>query len=803
MIRARLLTWLSNPIRAWRVAGWVGRACAWLCGSCVLLFALFLLLPVVRFDKPISTVLLAADGSLLSASTAADQQWRFPPRSSTPARYATALQRFEDRRFMKHPGFDPLAAARALKQNIQAGKVVSGASTLTMQVVRMWREGKPRTLLEKVIEVVLALRLEWSASKEEILALHASHAPFGGNVVGLDAAAWRYFGRSADQLSWAEAATLAVLPNSPALVHPGRSRDTLLARRNRLLDSLMQAGTLTPDTCELAKDEPLASAPLPMPHLAPHLLARMRGNAPRVVHTTVEGALQERVNSILKRHHARLDGNQIHNVAALVVEVDSGQVKAYVGNAPGLDAHHMAEHQGHVDIVNAPRSTGSVLKPFLFAAAIHEGEILPTELLEDLPLRIGGFAPENFARTYSGAVPAASALARSLNVPAARLLQDHGVDRFHHLLTRLGMTTLDRPASHYGLALILGGAEGTLWDLVGMYSSMARLVQRASHAGNTDDAIFPPHVEQGAKVENAENVPLDPGAVFVTLQAMLEVERPGVEASWREFTAPRKVAWKTGTSFGFRDAWAIGVTPRYAVGVWAGNADGEGRPGLMGTPVAAPILFDIFAALPSGAWFTPPSSHLVPIQICSHSGQRAGPDCADTETIMVPRAGRNARVCQHCQSVNMDATGRYRVHGRCESVFNMKQEKRFVLPAGMETFYRSRHADYTPLPPFWKDCTRSGGDAGSLSILYPRTDSEVYVPLEADGSRGRAVFEAAHREPHAVLFWHLDQVYLGKTQRFHQMGVAPQPGPHTLIVMDAQGQRVERRFTVMAQPGGG
>jgi penicillin-binding protein 1C len=288
------------------------------------------------------------------------------------------------------------------------------------------------------------------------------------------------------------------------------------------------------------------------------------------------------------------------------------------------------------------------------------------------------------------------------------------------------------------------------------------------------------------------------------LQAMLEVERPGVDASWREFAAPRRVAWKTGTSFGFRDAWAIGVTPRFAVGIWAGNTGGEGRPGLTGFGAAAPILFDVFDTLPSSGWFRAPARDLVPVTVCRHSGQRAGPACRDTEIIEVPRAGLEGHPCTYCQVVHLDQSGTHRVHSGCEPVHAMKTVERFVLPPGIEWFYRMRHADYAPMPPWRSDCTSAlGNGAASLSIIYPKPDTAVYVPIELDGKRGRTVLEAAHRDPRATIYWHLDDQYLGLTRDIHQMAVAPAPGSHVLTLVDDTGERLERRFTVLDKPRNG
>ncbi len=617
-----------------------------------LLLGFWLLVPVVAFDDPLSTVVLDRDGELLGASIAADGQWRFGVAPEVPEKFAQAILCFEDRRFYLHPGVDPIALARAALRNLQGGRVVSGGSTLTMQVVRLARKGQPRTLAEKSIEAVLALRLTLSHSKRQVLGLYAAYAPFGGNTVGLDAAAWRYFGREASRLSWAETATLAVLPNAPALVHPGRNRDRLLAKRDRLLDLLRERGAIDAATEALAKREPLPPSPEPLPMLAPHLVARVSAErrerrfragdpSPWVV-TTLRKSVQLRAVEILARHRRTLAENDVRNAAALVLDAPSGEVLAYVGNQwpPGGD-----EHGEHVDVIPARRSTGSVLKPLLYASMLEAGEVLPQQLVPDVPTHLGSFHPENFDRAYAGAVPAAQALARSLNVPAVRLLRSHGVERFAAELRRLGLTTLDRPGSEYGLALILGGAEGSLWDVTGVYAGLARAA-----LGRDDYPFFAPSfrpVPPGARRPAAS--PLGPAASYLTLRAMLEVERPGDDLAWRAFASSRRVAWKTGTSYGFRDAWAIGVTPEHAVGIWVGNASGEGRAGLTGHSAAAPILFDLVGTLGGGAWFGEPGRGLEDIDVCARSGMRAGPYCASRRSELVPRAGLDSPPCAYCR----------------------------------------------------------------------------------------------------------------------------------------------------------
>ena len=362
-------------------------------------------------DVSYSTVVESAEGELLGARIAADEQWRFPPRDTVPERYATALVQFEDRAFWWHPGVNPVALVRAAVDNLRAGHVMSGGSTLTMQVIRLSRQ-KERTLWQKAIEAVQATRLEFRYSKKHILALYAAHAPYGGNVVGLEAAAWRYFGRPAAELSWAEAATLAILPNAPGTLHLSRGREQLLAKRNRLLERLLAHGDIDRDTYEAALEEPLPGAPLPLPALAPHYVNRCpQGERTR---TTLRIGLQKAVSDAVDRRSNDLAAEGVADMAAVVIDNASGAVVAYIGNAcmdrerPGMQ----------VDVAASARSTGSILKPFLYAAALEEGVILPRTLLPDVPMNLGGFAPQNFDRQFYGAVPASEALARSLNVPA-------------------------------------------------------------------------------------------------------------------------------------------------------------------------------------------------------------------------------------------------------------------------------------------------------------------------------------------------------------------------------------------------
>ena len=754
-------------------------------------------LPTQLFSDPTCTVLEDSKGNLLGARIADDGQWRFPHNENVPEKFRQAIIQFEDRDFYDHMGFSGKAFARAIRQNLQSGRVVSGGSTLTMQLVRLIRKGKSRSMWEKAVEVFMATRLERTYTKDEILAYYASNAPFGGNVVGLDAAAWRYYGRSAEELSWSEAATLAVLPNAPSLIYPGKNQQRLLEKRNRLLDRLHEVGQIDETGLMLAKAEPLPGKPHPLPQMAPHLLDRLskEGYTGKRVKTTIDRELQENATELVAIHHRRLAENEIHNAAALVLKVKTGEVLAYIGNTD-TDS---PEHGSFVDVITAPRSTGSILKPFLFACMLDDGKLTPRMLIKDVPSQYGSYSPRNFNLTYDGAVPARKALARSLNVPAVRMLNNYGIEKFHHQLKRLGMTTLHRSPREYGLSLVLGGAEGTLWDLASIYANLARTLNEfpSYHSSLRARPRYIRDVE-GLPVPGAEIPILCPSAIWHTYEAMLEVTRPESDINWRAFSNSNKIAWKTGTSFGFRDAWAIGVTPEYVVAVWVGNADGEGRPGLVGIEAAAPLMFDIFDRLPSGDWFHPPYDDMSRVNVCRLSGHRASELCQVVDSVYLPNPSLKTIACPYHQLVHLDKSGKYRVHSECELATDIRHESWFVLPPVMEWYYKFRHPAYRSLPDFRSDC-HEAGEEEVMAIIYPKKASRIFVPVELSGEPGKTVFEITHRKASSKVFWHLDDDYIGTTRDIHHMEFRPGEGKHVLTLVDEEGNHLSRSFEVLSK----
>lgn len=762
----------------------------------VLLIAYYFCLPKQLFKDPTATIITSKNDKLLGAQIAKDGQWRFPHNDSIPEKFKTCIIQFEDEYFYKHPGFNPVSIFKALRENLKSDGIKRGGSTITQQVIRLSRKGKNRTYFEKAIEIVLATRLELRTSKDKILSYYSSNAPFGGNVVGLDAASWRYFNRNANELSWAESATLAVLPNAPSLIYPGKNQERLLKKRNRLLAKLLQNQIIDSLTYNLSVAESLPQKPYPLPQIAPHLLQKVAQNySGKHIKTTINTPLQQQVNRTVKRHYNQLSQNEIYNAAVLVLDVKTRQVLVYVGNTPTDKSH-----QKDVDIIDKPRSTGSILKPFLYAAMLDAGDILPNTLVADVPTQFGSYNPENYNKTYDGAIPASRALSRSLNVPSVRMLQEFGLDRFHHYLKTLQLKDLKYNANHYGLSLILGGAESNLWDLCKSYAALSSTLNHFSETSSeyySNEFCEPTFlasetVDFGKK--SSEKILFDAGSIYLTYESLKEVNRPEGDENWEFFDGSKQIAWKTGTSFGFRDAWAIGTTTDYVVGVWVGNADGEGRPGLVGVQAAAPILFDVFDVLPNSPWFAKPFDEMQEVTICKKSGHRASPNCDDTENKFIQISGLKTKPCPYHVLVHLNKTETFQVNSSCESTSNIKHKSWFVLPPLMGYYYKTKNPFYKPLPKFRSDCL--GENSISMAFIYPKKNNSIFLPKDFDGSTNDLVLQIAHSKPETTLFWYVDDIYMGSTKDIHELAIIPKQGKHLITVVDEFGNEAKRHFTI-------
>ena len=787
--------------------------------------ALFFALPYFLLPKntPYSFALYDKDGILLGATCASDGQWRFEP-GEVPERFKIALVNFEDRRFYFHPGVDFISIGRAFISNKRAGRIVSGGSTITMQTIRLLQKSPPRTYAQKIKEAFLAVMLDARFSKKKVLELYCALAPFGGNVVGLEAASWRYFARAPKDLTWAESAALAVLPNQPSLVFPGTNDEIFLQKRNSLLARLFKKKYLSEEEYALALSEPLPQKAHPLPSGAFHYLEYLKLSSPRKnkFFSTLDSSLQQNASRIVEYWSEEFSRQGINNAACLIVRTKTGEPLAYIGNT----GRERNAKNYDVNIVNARRSSGSLLKPFLFAAMLDNGMLLPQQLVLDVPTRIGNYKPENNVNTYCGALRADEALSRSLNIPAVRELREYGITQFLDYLKLCGFTTLDRSAEYYGLPLILGGGEITLYETVLAYASLMNVCSlklsteenfsfRGSLIRSREREVDERVSERNSKLKSAHHFctdfntsdvhmfnkrfPASAGAAALTLNALEKGTRPAEEALWQSYATSRKIAWKTGTSNGKRDAWAIGTTADYTIGVWIGNAEGQGSENLRSMATAAPVLFDLFSILPpSKETACVPEDALCEQTVCAASGFAAGKNCPETKIALRPSAAPLGELCPYCKIVSLTPDKKFQatvsdMKGEYEGFFPVT-EKRFVLPPSIEYYYTRQALGYRHLPPFLPE--HRFAQKSELSILFPEQGAQIILPIEIDGTPGKTVMQAASRSKGATLYWDLDGEFLGETRGEHTLAVRPRAGWHTLTVTDSNGTRRTRQFEI-------
>ncbi len=769
-MRIELVSWRSFIKKKW----WI-----------ILLGCLPIILLSIPFSipaYPTSTVLNDRDGKLLSAIIAQDGQWRFPLTDSVPQKFETCLLLFEDEYFYRHPGINPISFSRAIVQNIKAGKVISGASTLTMQLARMLRH-QDRTYYQKMVEMWLALRIETHYSKRDILRHYASLAPFGGNVVGIDAAAWRYYGRPAHLLSWAESATLAVLPNDPGSIYPGRGIEKLRQKRNFVLQKLLNRRIIDSLTYNLCLAEPLPEKPFRIPQRATHLLTTLLPSQDgRQIHSSLSPFWQTKAINVTSRHHHVLKTNGIDNLAAMVINLKDGEVLAYVGNTNDSRADGYL-----VDVIQSPRSSGSILKPMLYAASLDRGLILPETLLTDVPSFFGGYSPKNFNLGYEGVIKANQALSMSLNIPFSHLLRDYTYEQFHQDLKNYGLTTLGNAPGRFGLSLILGGAEVKLWDLAQVYFSMYRKLSNEPNLKITTNSL----------PDTIPDILMEEINIWHTFQAMTELSRSGQDANWKNFTSSQKIAWKTGTSFGFRDAWAVGLNGEILVAVWVGNADGEGRAGLIGSSTAGPILNELIRASEyQSGWLEDlmPMGNELPV--CEASGMLANEYCTETKIMTLGRNAEKSGLCSYHKTFWVDQSGNYTVNQSCYDFSIAQQKTLFILPPHQGNYYRKNHSNYEGRPAPYPGCPSSLENP--LAITYPTPDTKVFIPRELDGQLGKVIIEASHQNTDTKLYWHLNDEYLGETTTDHRQALTLPKGDYLVTVMDEVGNAASRRFEVVS-----
>jgi penicillin-binding protein 1C len=756
----------------------------------VISFVAYLLIPFSRPFKDADYSLIVKDeqGKIIRVFLNKDEQWCLPPEDTIkiPDKLKQAVICFEDNYFQWHPGVNPVSVVRAIYQNIAQKRIVSGASTITMQVARLEKRRK-RTLGNKIIEMFKAVKIDIYYSKNKILKLYLNHAPYGSNIIGYRAASWRYFEKLPQELSWAEAALLAVLPNAPGLVSPSANRNLLKKKRDQLLDKLYRKKIFDSETHKFALLEPVPVREYPFEALAPHLSQIIYNNSgkDKVITTTISYSYQSYLESLLKHQLVNLQRLGIRNGAALVIETQTGKVKAYVGSQDFFDS----DGQGQVNGVTAPRSSGSLLKPFLYALSIDEGLIVPQTLLKDVPSYFDAFSPNNADEKFNGVVTAKEALIRSLNVPAVRLLNTYGVSRFYSFLKKAGMSTLFRQPDDYGLPLIIGGAETTLWD-------MAMFFRGLGNYGKFQPSWY--LLKDSVKSREETVKLISSGAAYLTLDILKELKRPETEFYWQQYQGQKPIAWKTGTSYGHKDAWAIGVSPQWTVAVWLGNFDSEPNLNLSGTGSAGPLLFEIFNFLPHDPrlkWFEKIEMDFKKAIICRETGFLAGDYCDHKDTVDVPVFMLPLRLCPFHTNLFLDKEEKYSVCSYCWKE-GYHEKHYLVFPADINYQLKLRGQWVESVPDHNPACKQKSS-LNPLQFIYPLDSAQLWVPRDFDGKLQKIVAKIAHDKPIKNVFWYLDDEYLGNTKNKHIKAIDVEKGWHNIMVMDEDGYKDKVKFHVM------
>jgi len=750
-------------------------------------------LPSRLSERP-SDVILWRDGSPAHVFLAPDDRYRLPVAELPvdPA-YEAALVAYEDARFWWHPGVDPLSVLRATVQNIQAGQVVSGASTLTMQLVRIL-EPRPRTLSSKVIEAMRAVQLELRFSKRELLDAYLQFAPYGGNREGVQTASLALFGHSAARLTRYEIALLIAIPQDPSHRTPGRADPTeLRSIRDQVAERLARAGALPlgnpPVTVQQAlahvADAKLPTSLLPMPREVPHaarwLRAELRTPGPRL-DSSLDAGVQRIVEAALRRVQPRAERAGARHGAVVVVAHDTGLVRALAGSFDFWAETPGAQIPGFV----VSRSPGSTLKPLLYALAIDDGRSLPEHRVLDVPTRYGSYAPVNYLGSYDGVVRLDAALSRSLNVPFVRLLQDYGVGRFLGRMRLSGVRSLHSDPEHYGLSVITGGIELSPLDLARVYSALAT-------DGRARELAF----ERDASSDPGGQV-FGPGAAWLTRRALRIRDRPDFPHRARISAMPRDLHWKTGTSFGHRDAWAVGSGERYTVVVWLGNFDQSPSRWLVGADAAGPVLFDILEGLGDG-WKTvlpSPPADLSPITVCALSGLQPTSACPSRMEALAPTRSTPTQKCTAHRSVEVDSETGERVVPGCRDGRSLQTRHVVVWPAEVQRWLADTTAAESTLPPLASECRARALDE-PLRIRSPEPGL-VAVLLEGLSPHQQDIPLEAQAAGRAVLDWYVDGEWVARSSAGERAWWTPRAGVHEIVVMDASGQRATQQLEVRA-----
>ena len=715
------------------------------------------------FEDRYSVSVLDNNGNIIGVYLNKDEQWHLKSIDKIPEKLKTAVMVFEDKNFYSHNGVDLSAVIRALKDNIFE-KRRTGASTITMQAVKM-AQPKERSYFNKYLEIVHAFKLEKYYKKDEILKMYLNNAPYGGNIVGYKTASYMYFRKSPEELTWSEAALLAVLPNSPGLMNVEKNREKLIEKRNFLLKKLYKKNFINERQYEISLKEPVPDKRYSFPVLAPHLVRRLvnENKDKKIIKSTIDSEIQKKTEKAVKDYSEFLKLSGINNTAVLIINNKNYEVTAYAGSQDFYDF----KNNGQVDGITAKRSPGSLLKPFLYAKVIDEGIAAPQSKIPDVPLYFSNFSPQNANKKYYGMIEMRDALIKSLNIPFVELLKDYGEDKFFYFLKDI-LNFEDRNPERYGLSLILGTKEFTMEEIGILYSGLANY-------GNFKNLKYTKESTE------EERQLLTKGASYLTLTTMRELERPGMEKFYRE---KNPVSWKTGTSHGRRDGWAAGIIPEWTVVVWTGNFTGEGNPNLTGVYTGGNLLFNIFKFLPKTEKDFVMPSDLKKIKVDKETGYRLKYDVSYKE-IFYPKDAKPLKVSPYYKKIFVNKNGE-EIDSRDES-FNEREEKYIlVYPLEVVNYFVRENLDVSNI--FSEKTAKK-----TIKFIYPKNNLKIIVPKDFDGEKSLIVKIANIKNQE--LYWYVNKEYAGKS-REKERSFNFKKGKYEITVVSESGETAKINFQV-------
>lgn len=722
------------------------------------------------FEERYSQVVLDDKNDILGAYLNKNEQWHLKSTDKIPEKLREAVLNYEDKNFYSHKGVDGKAIIRAARDNIFQRRR-TGASTVTMQVAKVL-EPKQRSYFNKYREIIHAVKIERKFTKDEILSMYLNNAPYGGNIVGYKTASLLYFQKNPDELTWAEGALLAVLPNSPGLMHVERNRARLINKRNALLKKLLERGVIDERQYTLSKMEPIPEKRYRFKSLAPHLTRRLTQESnEKIINSTINSQLQEKIEKIVRDYSEYLKGEGIGNAAVLVVDNKTYEVKVYVGSQNFYDFNT----NGQVDGITAKRSPGSVLKPFLYALAIDEGIAAPESKIPDVPLYFSNFSPQNANKKYYGLIEMREALIKSLNIPFVSLLKEYKDDKFFYFLKEV-LDFKDNNPSRYGLSLILGTKELSVENIAKLYTGLGNY-------GNFKDLKY---TRDGQ--EEKGNQLISRGSAYLTLDTIRQLERPGLESMYRE---KNPVSWKTGTSYGRRDGWAAGVTPDWTVVVWVGNFTGESNSNLSGVVSAGKLLFNVFNALPKKtALFNLPEEDLEVIKVDKETGYRMKFDVPSKE-ILYPVGAKPLKLSPYYKKVFLNKDGE-EIDSRNED-FSEKEEKVVLnYPIEIINYFIRQNMDVSNI-------FSSKIKEKSVKFIYPIKNLKIVIPKDFDGEKSVIVKVANVKKQN--LYWYINKEYIGR-DKDKEKSLNLKEGEYEITVVAENGETEKVKFEIVKNRAG-